>query len=105
MFYISILISLSFPNKFYTGYTSNLKSRLDEILLIFLLLNQVRFVSDKAQKNKLIDSHHAAYASTPNCVYSVGNDNNLLKKTKIAYKILNISTIPLTLDEFLNKVN
>lgn len=79
-----------------------IKSCLDETMLIFMLLDQVRYASDRSQKNIQADSQHAAYASIPNSKYFVSNDKNLLKKTKVAYKILNISTIPIDLDEFVN---
>ena len=55
-----------------------IKSRLDETMLIFLFLDQVRYASDKAQKNIQTDSQHAAYASIPNSQYFVSNDKNLL---------------------------
>jgi hypothetical protein len=67
-----------------------IKSRMDEILLIFLLLDQALYASDKAQKNMQVDSSHAVYASIPNSTYFVSNDKKLIKKTKIAYKNLNI---------------
>lgn len=80
-----------------------IKFRLDETMLIFLLLDQVRYASDKAQKSIQTDSQHAAFASIPNSQYFVSNDKNLLKKTAVAYHILNIPTIPITLDDFVNR--
>lgn len=53
--------------------------------------------------NVQVDSYHSFFASYCDCL--VSNDNGLIQKSKILYKLFNIDTHVYSIDEFINNFN
>jgi len=76
----------------------------DHTNVIFLLLDQIYYATDKEQKNIQLDAQHSANAAIIRSKYFLTQDDRLIKKAKIAYSILNIDTMPIKIDQFIQEV-